>query len=181
VAITYRCAENQIDRLPDLAAELVRQRVAVLTATGGSAALAVKTATATIPFVFLAGEDPVRLGLATSLARPGDNATGINFFNAELSSKRLELLRELVPAAARVAVLVNPANPSNMGTTLNDVEAGARRYFPGLYEQYAAERISYERGLLRCGISTSIMKIETEVDCPLRGHGGYRGVQCLPR
>jgi putative ABC transport system substrate-binding protein len=122
VAITYRWAENQIDRLPDLAAELVRQRVAVLAATGGSAASAVKAATATIPFVFLAGEDPVRLGLVTSLARPGGNA----FFNAELSSKRLELLRELVPAAARVAVLVNPANPSNMETTLNDVEAGAR-------------------------------------------------------
>ena len=127
VAILYRWAENQIDRLPELAAELVGRRVAVITATGGSlTALAVKAATATIPFVFLAGEDPVRLGLVTSLARPGGNATGINFFNAELSAKRVELLRELVPAATRLAVLVNPANPSNMQTTLRDVEAATR-------------------------------------------------------
>jgi putative tryptophan/tyrosine transport system substrate-binding protein len=127
VAIEYRFADGQIDRLPELAAELVRRRVAVITATGGSVtAFAVKAATATIPFVFLAGEDPVRLGLVASLARPGVNATGINFFNAEVSAKRLELLRELVPAATRLAVLVNPANPSNMETTLRGVEADTR-------------------------------------------------------
>jgi putative ABC transport system substrate-binding protein len=126
VAITYRWAENQIDRLPELAAELVRQRVAVLTAVGGSVALAAKAATTTIPIVFLAGEDPVRLGLVTSLARPGGNATGINFFNAEVAAKRLELLRELVPAATRLAVLVNPANRSNMETTLRNVEVATR-------------------------------------------------------
>jgi putative ABC transport system substrate-binding protein len=127
VTIIYRWGENQIDRLPELAAELVRQQVAVITATGGTVtALATKAATTTTPFVFLAGEDPVRLGLVTSLARPGGNATGINFFNTELAAKRLELLRELVPAAARVAVLVNPANPPNMETTLKEVERAAR-------------------------------------------------------
>src|SRR6516165_5616164 len=123
VAIVYRWADNQIGRLPELAAELVRREVAVFAATGGVApALAAKTTTTTIPIVFMVGEDPVKLGLVASLARPGGNLTGINFFNSELVAKRLELLRELVPAATRVAVLVNPANAANAETTLRDVE-----------------------------------------------------------
>jgi putative tryptophan/tyrosine transport system substrate-binding protein len=109
VAIEYRWADNQIDRLPELAAELVRRRVAVIIAGGPPAALAAKAVTTTIPIVFGAGVDPVRLGLVASLARPGGNLTGINFFAAELAAKRLELLREMVPAAARVGVLVDPA------------------------------------------------------------------------
>jgi putative ABC transport system substrate-binding protein len=127
VAIEYRWGQNQMDRLPQLAAELVRRQVAVIVTTGGVAtSFAAKAATTTIPIVFGVPEDPVRLGLVASLARPGGNLTGINFFNSELVAKRLELLRELVPGATRVAVLVNPANAVNTETTLRDVEAAAR-------------------------------------------------------
>jgi putative tryptophan/tyrosine transport system substrate-binding protein len=125
VAIEYRWAENQLDRLPTLAADLVRLRVAVITAGAQPAAFAAKAATMTIPVVFVLSDDPVRLGLVASLARPGGNVTGVNFLNVEMTAKRLELLRALVPGAVRVAVLVNPANP-NAETIVRDAEAAAR-------------------------------------------------------
>ena len=123
VAIEYRWAENQMERLPALAAELVRRQVAVI-ATAGRAEFAARAATTTIPIVFMTAEDPVRQGLVASLARPGGNLTGINFFGGELTAKRLELLRELVPQATRVAVLVNPNGPATE-PTLRDIEPAA--------------------------------------------------------
>jgi len=126
VAIEYRWADDQIDRLPTLATELVQRRVAVIVAGGSAASFAAKAATRTIPIVFVVGEDPVSLGLVTSLARPGGNLTGINFFSTELAAKRLELLRELVPGANRITVLVNPADAPNTESTLRGVESAAR-------------------------------------------------------
>jgi ABC-type uncharacterized transport system substrate-binding protein len=128
-AIEYRWAENETDRLPELAADLVRRKVAVIVTPGGFAsALAAKGATTTIPILFIVADDPVRLGLVASLARPDGNLTGINFLSGELTAKRLELLRELVPGAARVAVLVNPANAANAETTSREGETAARAF-----------------------------------------------------
>ena len=127
VAIEYRYADNQLDRLPGLATDLVRRQVAVIAAMGGpTSAFAAKAATTTLPIVFVVGDDPVRLGLVDSLARPGRNLTGINFFIVELAAKRLELLRELVPKADRVAVLVDPTNATTAESTLRDLERAAR-------------------------------------------------------
>jgi len=126
VAIEYRWADNQVDQLPALAADLVSRRVAIIAAIAVPASIAAKRATVTIPVVFLAPEDPVRLGLVASLARPEGNLTGINFFASELAAKRLELLRELVPGAIRIAVLVDPTNAAGTDSTLRDVGAAAR-------------------------------------------------------
>ena len=143
LAIEYRWAEGQFDRLPALAAELVRRQVSVIVATGGAASpMAAKAATTTIPIVFLASEDPVRLGLVASLARPGGNLTGINFLNTELAAKRLGLTRELVPGMARVAVLVNPANATTAETQLREAQAAARAM--GLQVQVLNASTSHE-------------------------------------
>jgi len=125
-AIVYRLAENQDDRLPTLAAELVSRPVAVIATAGALPTFAATAATTTSPIVFLIGDDPARLGLVTSLSRPGGNITGINILTSELAGKRLELLRELVPQAARIAVLVNPANAVATETPLKDIDAAAR-------------------------------------------------------
>jgi len=126
VGVEYRWADNQIDRLPELAAELVRRQVSVLAALGDPAAFAAKGATATIPAVFLVAGDPVRLGLVASIPRPGKNITGINIVNAEIAAKRMELLLELVPRIVRIAVLVNPADVTLIEPQLKDVEVAAR-------------------------------------------------------
>ncbi len=125
VAVVYRWAEDRNAQLPELAVELVHRQVNVIAAFA-SAALAAKASTTTVPIVFLVIEDPVRLGLVASLARPGGNATGINILSGELAAKRVELLRELVPAATRVAVLVDPAAPASVETTVKDLAAAAR-------------------------------------------------------
>jgi putative ABC transport system substrate-binding protein len=121
VAIVYRYAEYQLDRLPGLAVDLVRRQVSVLVTGGVPATFATKAATVTTPNVFVIGDDPVRLGLATSLARPESNLTGINIVNAELATKRLEFLRALVPTATRISVLVNQAEQNQ----LSELQAAA--------------------------------------------------------
>jgi putative tryptophan/tyrosine transport system substrate-binding protein len=123
VAIVYRWAENEIDRLPELAAELVGRKVNVIATVGNEVGVIAKKATQSTPIVFVVSQDPVRLGLVASLARPGGNVTGINFFSGELVGKQLGLLRELVPAASRIGVIVNPANPSSAERTVKGVAA----------------------------------------------------------
>src|SRR6266542_7130665 len=142
VTILYRWAENNMDRVPELVADLVRRRVAVMQAGGNTAAIfAAKAATTTIPILFIVPEDPVRLGLVTNLARPSGNLTGINFFNRELVAKQLELLHELVPQAARVASFVNPANAPSVESMERDAPSAARAM--GL--QIQIQRVSTSR------------------------------------
>jgi putative ABC transport system substrate-binding protein len=125
VTIEYRWAEGRFDRLPALAAELVRRQVVVIVAANTASALAAKAVTTTIPIVFNVAEDPVKLGLVASLARPGGNLTGANSFIGELAAKRLELLRELLPGVTRVTALVNPTTPL-AESALKDIEPAAR-------------------------------------------------------
>jgi putative ABC transport system substrate-binding protein len=126
VMVEYHWMEGQYDRLPSLMADFVRRRVAVIATPSTAATLAAKAATTTIPIVFGVAEDPVKLSLVASLARPGGNATGINFFTAEVVAKRLGLLHDLMPKAVRIAVLVNPSNTSIAEATLQEIPEAAR-------------------------------------------------------
>ena len=149
VAIEYRFAENQDDRLPALAADLVRRQVAII-AANGRAAQAAKEATATIPIVFVAGFDPVEVGLVASINRPGGNITGVSILDVELGPKRLELLHELVPTATMVALLVNPADPTRAETTSKELQAAAQ------HPRAAAPcPASQHRPRLRCGLCSA--------------------------
>jgi putative ABC transport system substrate-binding protein len=122
VAIIYRWAENRVERLPALAADLVQRKVsAIVTGTGNLPAIAVNTATTSVPAVFVVSEDPVKSRFVESIARPGGHMTGINFFNAEVNAKRLEILRQLIPQAKRVAVLVNQTNVPNTESLLQEI------------------------------------------------------------
>jgi putative tryptophan/tyrosine transport system substrate-binding protein len=132
--------EGQYDRAPAVMADLVRRRVAVIVANPPAIAIAAKAATVTIPIVFAVTQDPVKLGLVASLARPGGNATGINFFPQELNGKRLELLHKLLPKAVRVAVLINPANVTSAETALRDVPEAALGEIDAAFATIARER-----------------------------------------
>jgi putative ABC transport system substrate-binding protein len=146
VAIEFHTAEGQYDRLPTMIAELVRRQVAVVVASPTAAALAAKAATGTVPILFGVTDDPVKLGLVTSLARPGGNATGVNFYLAEfgLSAKRLGLLRELVPQATRIAALVNPKNAENAEAVTKDVTAAGSAIGAQIEVVYASDKQEIE-------------------------------------
>jgi putative ABC transport system substrate-binding protein len=128
VAVEYRWAEDQNDRLPAMAADLVHRQVAVIAATSTPAALAAKAATTTIPIIFELGSDPVQLGLVASLSRPGGNVTGVTSSNIEVAPKRLELLHELLPTARVMALLIDPTDPANAKTTVSEVSAAAKTF-----------------------------------------------------
>ena len=144
VAIEYRWADGQYDRLPLLAADLVRRQVAVIAAAGGSSpALAAKAATTTIPIVFQTGDDPAEVGLAASLNRPGSNLTGVTSLNAEVVTKRLELLHELIPTATIMALLVNSTNP-NAEILSRDAQSAARTLGLQLHVMHATTERDFD-------------------------------------
>ena len=144
VAIEYRWANDQYDRLPALAADLVRRQVTAI-AANFTAALATRAATATIPIVFAGAADPVQMGLVASLARPGGNVTGATTLGGELEPKRLELLHELVPPGTTVAVLVNPTNPRVSEGTLRNLQPAARSLGLQLHVENVSSELDFDR------------------------------------
>jgi len=158
VTIEFRWAEGQYDRLASLAADLVQRRVSVIVANG-PAAVAAKAATTTIPIVFVVGFDPVKLGLVASLSRPGGNLTGVSLLNAELASKRLALLHELVPTATIIALLVNPGNP-NAESLSQDTQAAARTLGLELHVLHASSERDFDAAfaaLVRLGAGALVI------------------------
>lgn len=149
VATEYRFASGQIDRLPALAADLVNRHVSVLFAGDNAAALAAKAATTTIPVVFMIGVDPVKFGLVAKLNRPGGNVTGVTFFTNQLESKRLELLHELVPRAAVIAVLINPSQPAASDQE-DEVAEAARVLGLGVHVLHASSEHDFETAFATC-------------------------------
>jgi putative ABC transport system substrate-binding protein len=145
VKIEYRWGENRYDRLPGMAADLVRRQVAVIAATSTPAALAAKAATTTIPIVFEMGGDPIRLGLVASLNRPGGNVTGVTQLGGEIAPKRLELLHEVVPTASVIALLVNPTEPAFAETTTRDLQGAARSLGLELHVLHASAERDFDQ------------------------------------
>src|SRR5262245_26420946 len=175
VMVEYHWLDGRYDRLPALMADLVRRRMAVIaTPAFTAAAPAAKAATTTIPIVFGVGEDPVKLGLVTSLARPGSNATGINFLAAEMVAKRLGLLHDLVPKAVRIAVLINPADPPNAETTLRDIPEAARPL--GLQTQILHASTSRE---IEAAFATLVRDRADALFVAPHGFFATRRVQCV--
>jgi putative ABC transport system substrate-binding protein len=144
VATEYRWADNQNDRLPALAADLIRRQVAVIVAAGIPAALAAKAATTTIPIAFEVGADPIEAGLVVSLNRPGGNLTGATTVNVELAPKRLELVHEVVPTTRSIALLVNPASPFNAERLSTDTQIAARTLGLQLYVLHASTESDFD-------------------------------------
>jgi phosphoribosylcarboxyaminoimidazole (NCAIR) mutase len=160
VAVEYRWAEGHFDQLPALAVDLVRRQVAVIVAIqGAAAALAAKAATASIPIIFSIGGDPVKLGLVSSFNRPGGTVTGTSFLVNTLGAKRLELLRELVPSAAVIGLLVNPKNPSSESET-SDVHVAARTLGLQIYVQYASSDLDIDAAFANFGIVPFDVELE---------------------
>jgi putative ABC transport system substrate-binding protein len=146
VALEYRWAENQNDRLPALAADLVRRQVTVITAPGSTpAAIAAHAATSTIPSVFGMAADPVQLGLVASMSRPGGNMTGVVTLSLEVGAKRLELLHEMVPAATTMALLINPTSPALSEPTTRDLQAAARLLGLNIHVLHASTELDFDR------------------------------------
>jgi putative tryptophan/tyrosine transport system substrate-binding protein len=164
VAVEYRWADSQLDRLPTLAAELVRRQVTLIVAGGGpGSALAAKTETKSIPILFVAAEDPVKLGLVTSLAKPDGNLTGVNFLVGEVVAKRLELLRELLPKAIRIGVLVDRVNATTTESTLKGLEPAAQTICKFKFSTPAPSARSMKRSLL---LKASDLMLSSSVSAP---------------